>query len=413
MNAARPFLLQNTIQHYEWGARNADAFIAKLAGIPVEPDVPYAELWIGTHPKAPSSVATDGDVVPLTSFIEQSPTEVLGAAAAEKFSSHLPFLLKVLSAAEPLSIQAHPNKAQARVLHTRDPLNYPDENHKPEIAIALDELTALAGFKPFIALAATLEHYPALANAAGADAADAVRASATYGSSGSIAEAIDRERAALKNFYRSLMTATTADPAMLDRTIEGIVGQMRRDAPTEESSLFLKTLERYPADVGVLSILLLNIVHLRSGEGIFIGAGIPHAYLRGNIVECMANSDNVVRAGLTPKFKDVETLCNILTYDCGMPHILRPASHGRAGEYRTPVAEFSVTRRRMGKSEHMHRSGRCGIEIALVTDGAVTLTWNKGRAMYKRGDAVLLPAALSAYEIRSESDTELFTVSIP
>ena len=126
-----------------------------------------------------------------------------------------------------------------------------------------------------------------------------------------------------------------------------------------------------------------------------------------------ANSDNVVRAGLTPKFKDVGTLCDILTYECGAPAILRPASDGRITEYAAPVPEFSLTRRRMKQSEHVGKSGRTGVEILLITEGAVTIRWSNACASFTRGDAVILPAALASYELRSESDSELFSVTIP
>ncbi len=416
MSTARPFLLRTSIQQYEWGTRDGDAFLPKFTGIPAQPGIPYAELWIGAHPKAPSSVVMDGDEVPLAVFIGRSPDDVLGHAAAEKFSSRLPFLLKILSAAEPLSIQAHPNKMQARALHARDPLNYPDDNHKPEIAVALDELTALAGFKPFGEIVRTIHRYPSLAHAAGEKAVAALQAAASDSGGtphGAVLGSREICRASLKIFYRSLMTRMTDDAVALTRAIDGIAVQMRRESPTEESSLFLETQRLHPGDVGLLSILLLNIVHLRTGEGVFIGPGIPHAYLKGTIVECMANSDNVVRAGLTPKFKDVGTLCDILTYECGAPAILRPASDGRITEYAAPVPEFSLTRRRMKQSEHVGKSGRTGVEILLITEGAVTIRWSNACASFTRGDAVILPAALASYELRSESDSELFSVTIP
>jgi len=416
MTVARPFLLHNTIQQYEWGTRNYDAFLPPFTGVAAEPGVPYAELWIGAHPKAPSKVLADGQAIPLTSFVAGHAPEVLGPSAAEKFSSQLPFLLKVLSAADPLSIQAHPDKAQARVLHARDPKNYPDDNHKPEIAVALDELRALAGFKPFDDILESVQRYPQLAEAAGAEAASALAAAGRYlpsrkGLGDEDVRAV--QRAALKTFYRSLMTQTIGDAALLARTVSGISAQMRIELPTEERTLFLQTERLYPGDVGLLSILLLNHVRLQAGEGIFIGAGIPHAYLKGTIVECMANSDNVVRAGLTPKFKDVETLCDILTYECGEPKILAPDDGAVVMEYAAPVPEFALSRRRMKTSDRMNRTGRTGVEIMLVTEGGVTMTWGTGRETFKRGDAVLVPSALAAYEIRAESYTELFSVSIP
>ena len=152
----RPFRLLNKIQHYAWGARNEQAFIAKLLQLEVEKDKPYAELWMGTHPNAPSAVEiNDQEKIPLDRFIKQFPKEVLGQKVIERFGVQLPFLFKVLSAGEALSIQAHPNKEQAAMLHQRDPEHYPDDNHKPEIAIALDQLTALVGFRPLTAVSYT------------------------------------------------------------------------------------------------------------------------------------------------------------------------------------------------------------------------------------------------------------------
>ena len=174
----RPYLLINQIQSYAWGARGEDAFIPRLLGIEPEPDTPYAELWMGAHPNAPSQVVVDGSQVSLRQLIAQYPREILGQAIAERFSGQLPFLFKVLSTAESLSIQAHPTKEQARLLHARDPEHYPDDNHKPELAVALDSLTALMGIKPFSGILETLERYPELADFVGREIASRVKSAA-------------------------------------------------------------------------------------------------------------------------------------------------------------------------------------------------------------------------------------------
>ena len=144
----QPYNLFNKVQNYDWGTKNEDAFIPKFLGIEAVKDLPYAELWIGAHPKAPSEIEIEGIKYPLNSVIDNFPLEVLGIRVSKKYNGKLPFLLKVLSAARALSIQLHPNKHQAEVLHAKDPKNYPDDNHKPEIAIALDSLNAIAGFRP-------------------------------------------------------------------------------------------------------------------------------------------------------------------------------------------------------------------------------------------------------------------------
>jgi mannose-6-phosphate isomerase len=406
MTEIRPFLLDNTVQHYEWGTRNAEAFIPHFLGIPAEDDLPYAELWIGAHPKAPSSVRKNSEHIALPDFIGQAPEEILGAEAAGRFSSELPFLLKVLSAGEPLSIQAHPNRQQAAGLHARDPQHYPDPNHKPEIAVALTHLTALAGFKPFGEIARTLQRYPVLAALAGEVVSGGVIDAAGTGTA-------DTQRAALKEFFRALMTRSLADPALLEETIDTLEGQMREGPANEEIRLFLETRRLYRTDVGLLSMLLLNLMHLNKGEGLFLGPGIPHAYLSGTIVECMANSDNVVRAGLTPKFKDVETLCAILTYECGVPPVMLPNTSGQATVYPSPVSEFSLARTMMNESDSFFRRDRRSLEIMLVIEGSVSISQKTGRQLFKQGDSVLIPAAVIEYELTAHTNAELFFASIP
>jgi mannose-6-phosphate isomerase len=407
MTEIRPFLLENTVQHYAWGTRNAEAFIPNFLGIEPEHDVPYAELWIGAHPKAPSSVQKNNERLALIDFIGQAPRDILGARAAERFNDQLPFLLKVLSAGEPLSIQTHPNKAQAGVLHARDPKNYPDDNHKPEIAVALTELTALAGFKPFAALAAAVSRLAPLAELAGADKASKLILAAS--------QSEEAQHDALKEFFRALMTRALGDEAALVRAVDSLDRALSSDASAgEEAALFreFRTLYRY--DVGLLSMLLMNIVHLKKGEGIFLGPGIPHAYIRGAIVECMANSDNVVRAGLTPKLKDVETLCEILTYECGMPEILTPSDAPNGTTiYPSPVAEFSLQRRTMNESDSLRRAARRSLEILVVIEGSISISQANGRQLFKQGDTVLIPAALAQYELTAHTHAEVFFASIP
>ncbi|HLP16264.1 MAG TPA: mannose-6-phosphate isomerase, class I [Bacteroidota bacterium] len=411
MTEIRSFLLDNTVQHYDWGTKNAHAYIASLLGVEPRPDTPYAELWIGAHPKAPSSVRKNSDHIPLPDFISLAPRDVLGSRAAEHFNHQLPFLLKVLSAGAPLSIQAHPDKALAAQLHARDPKNYPDANHKPEIAVALTELTALAGFKPFRDLVHTVERYRPLAEAAGSEAVDRLRADVSADAA--------RQQEVLRFFFTTLMERLQADPGLLERSIDTLDDVLCADtsgANVEEREFFFAFRKLYRYDIGLLSMLLLNIVHCKKGEGLFLGPGIPHAYIEGSIVECMANSDNVVRAGLTPKFKDVETLCRMLTYECGAPELLRPVINPDGSGltvYPSPAAEFSLARRVMNESDAFTLDDRRVLEILLVIEGSVSLVHEGGRQLFKQGDTVLIPAALSRYELTAHTHAELFVASIP
>ena len=399
----RPYLLQGQIQHYAWGTRDDAAFIPKLLGFTPEPGLPYAELWIGAHPKAPSMVLTAHGTVPLDRWIARYPTQILGEAAAAGFANALPFLFKVLSAGESLSIQAHPNKAQAAALHARDPEHYRDANHKPEVAIALDALTALVGLKPRDALAETLARYPEIAGFIGKDVCE------QYVQSQSV-----------ETLFSALIRRSVTHVEDLRHAIEALAGRLITVGIglTETETLFLDLRQKYPgADVGLFALFLLNLVHLEKGQGIFTGPGIPHAYLKGNIIECMANSDNVVRIGLTPKFKDAETLLDILDYDPHPVTILGAPSGSGDAVYTTPAPEFQVSRWELPLDTSREETTGDSIEVLLVTQGQIQLRWHDatGRRVqtFDRGQAVLIPACLSAFDVRANAAAEVFKAEVP
>jgi mannose-6-phosphate isomerase len=402
----RPYLLTNQFRPYAWGTREEDAFIPRLLGIAAEADTPYAELWMGAHPNAPSQAVIDGTPVSLRQLIAHHPREILGEAVAERFSGELPFLFKVLSTAEALSIQAHPTKEQARLLHARDPEHYPDDNHKPELAVALDSLTALVGFKPFPHVLRALERYPELADFVGAEVVDGAR---------DAREAPPQEQQSrLRALYATLVARSVAHADELVASTGRLAERLSTGDAREEERLFLEMRGKYSgADVGLFTIFLLNLMHLETGQGIFIKADIPHAYLKGNIVECMANSDNVVRAGLTPKFKDVETLVDILTYEMGPPPIIAGDAGAAEIVYRTPATEFQVSRLRMQPGQERAESTGGGPQIMLVTAGDVLIGWEGGEAAFGRGQSVLLPAFLGGFELKVPAPSELFRVQVP
>lgn len=379
--------MQNPVQPYAWGTRDAEAFIPRLLGIEPQPGAPYAELWMGAHPKAPSAVIVGGEAIALDRWIAAYPQEILGPEVAVRFDNRLPFLFKVLSAGEVLSIQAHPDKAQAKILHARDPENYPDDNHKPELAVALDSLTALMGVKPPGEMAVTLARYPELAGFVGETQQP-------------FAALIERSISG----GREIAQATEALAARLSRA----VGNLR-----QEEWLFLDLRARYPADdVGLVALFMLNLVHLGAGQGVFIAAGVPHAYIRGNIIECMANSDNVVRVGLTSKFKDAQALVEILSRE---PPPVAILNGGDAPEtvYRTPAREFRVSRWRMQPGEERVEAGGGRPEILLVTQGVVRLQWDGGKEAFRQGESIFIPALLDEFTVQAESSAELFKAEVP
>jgi len=236
----RPYKLFNKIQHYDWGTRDAHAFIPGFLGIEPQPDTPYAELWIGAHPKAPSEIQIDDRRVPLNEIIAEFGRESLGDYVSKKFSGKLPFLLKVLSAAEALSIQTHPSKDQAVKLHASHPDKYPDDNHKPEIAIALDSLTALVGFKPAAKIAATLLALPELREYAEERLIEGVT---EVGKTG------DRERA-IKELYADIMRRADEKEKLSSCILKIRERLSRKTSPAPEEIQFLKQYEVYGATSG-------------------------------------------------------------------------------------------------------------------------------------------------------------------
>ncbi len=399
----RPYLLKNKIQNYVWGSRNKNAFIPHFLGIEAKSNRPYAELWIGAHPKAPSEVIIDGSPIPLDQLISHYPLEILGEAVSKKFSGMLPFLFKLLSAAEALSIQAHPDKKQAKILHSQNPEQYPDDNHKPEIAIALDSLTALVGFKSRTDILQALKKYPELAEFIGMEI--------VYESS----HLEDRDFVHL--IYSTLMQRSISYEKELIKAINKLEKRLKT-SPTDEELLFLELRKKYSgADTGLFSIFLLNLIHLEAGQAIFIDAGIPHAYLKGNIVECMANSDNVVRAGLTPKFKDIKTLVEILTYDTKAVTILGENSDLAEIVYQTPASEFRVTQLKMKSDQEKKEASEDKPQVLLITKGKVIIRWESHSEIeqeeFHQGQSILIPACLKKLKIIAITPAKIFKVDVP
>ena len=403
----KPYKLYNTIQNYEWGTKNESAFIPHFIGEEVEPNKPYAELWIGAHPKAPSKIEIGGARIPFNKVIEDHPEECLGEYVRNKFSGTFPFLLKVLSAANALSIQTHPNKVQAQRLHAKDPKNYPDDNHKPEIAIALDSLVALVGFKPVQSIRKQLEFLPELDELVG------------HGLVEEILKSVDplMVENRIKRLYEIIMQRAD-EKERLAACIANIHKRLtEKNNRSLEEEQFLEQHKLYGADVGLLSFFFFNLVHLQQGQAIYTGAGVPHAYIKGNIIECMANSDNVVRAGLTNKFKDVETLLNIILYTFAECPVLNAGMGTGDVTYRTAAEEFEVVKNKKPGGLRKKCYSKDRPIVYLVTRGSLELHWNDdGTACtlkFSKGESFFIPAALSQFDIASNDDVEFFAVAIP
>ncbi len=392
----RPYIMKNPVMNYEWGTKGEEAFIPRLLKLSSwDKETPWAELWMGAHPKAPSIVRTSSGETNLRNLIKEYPLEILGNRVLNRFGNELPFLFKVLSAAEILSIQAHPSREQAKALHQRDPKHYPDGNHKPELAIAIDGLEALAGFKADDILSGISEAIPEIGKAIGN---------------------LNSGKSIRKELFLSLMELASSRPSIVRDTVRSIRKRLEnthRPLSIEEK-LFIEASQKYPEDdIGLLLIFALERHFLLPGEGVFIPAGVLHAYVRGNIVECMANSDNVVRAGLTPKFKDINTLTRIVDYSAE-PGILRPESEKELFLYDTPAEEFLVYRWHASKGKSLSLNNPDSPIICLLIQGEITLNWNfTGSLILSEGQSVFIPASLKEFNISSNNETLAFLVMVP
>jgi len=336
-NAIQP--IDCTIQTYAWGRVGSRSAAARLKAsqangkFEIDEFTPYAELWIGTHPSGMSTLSQrqNGEAsTSLSSYINDNPKLHCG----NENETDLSYLLKVLSINKVLSIQAHPDKTLARQLHAERPDVYKDDNHKPEMAIAItDDVEGMCGFLPISEIVCNLNKYPDFYDIIGVEAAEnakkLVRSPAT--------------RSVYSKLFRSYLEA----PIKLIRSrLNNLLRKLRSTHQTELNStqiLIMKLADQFPGDAGIFAPLMLNHLKLKRGEGFFIGANEPHAYIGGDLVECMACSDNVVRAGLTPKLKDIDTLVSMLTYESTLPKITRGKKIDKCTTlYAPPVRDFAI-----------------------------------------------------------------------
>ena len=382
------------MQQYAWGRQGSESTVARLKrgadpDFAVAEEERYAELWMGTHPKAPALMADGGDLV---EWLKGHP-EVLGEDALEENGS-LPFLFKVLSIDKALSVQAHPDKALAEKLHGERPDVYKDPNHKPEYGIALTPFEGLCEFRRAGAIAAHLAEHPEFRAVCGEAAADAFAAAAAAVPADAEDDG-EEVTTALKELFRSFMEQ---DVAVKDSRLEAFLarlaeeqqaheakGDAEGDAEGEEKAalrgLMLRIAGQFPGDVGAMVPLLLNYLRLQPGQGFFMGANKPHAYLSGDILEIMACSDNVVRVALTPKYRDVATLVDMLTYETGAPEVSAGAAIDEFTRvYAPPVYECEVDMTELPPAQAYQLRPLATCTIFLVLSGGAAATATGGPA---------------------------------
>ncbi len=407
--APYPLRVRGRVQHYLWGSTDA---IPELLGQANPGREPFAELWLGAHPDLPSHATIGSGEIALNRLAGAAGPVLLGERAFEQFDGAFPFLMKILSAEKPLSIQAHPNTEQAESGFARenhagldldDPRrSYKDDKHKPELLSALEDFYALRGFRPLDELARTVHDMPELSDL--------------------VPDGI-LTHDGMVELYVELMRLPQLE---VNRRLAPLMQRLRTG---NENRKFGKSDPEYWAiraddefsrrenkDRGLFSVFLLNLVRLRPGQATYLPAGEPHSYLEGTGIEIMANSNNVLRGGLTPKRVDVEELLSVLTFECGKPTVLELEPDrwsGTRARYVTPALEFELSRVQLNSGESDVAGSTHGAELGIVLDGKVKINSRDGSNLHlERGQSFLIPYGIP-YVMSAREMTTVFVGSVP
>ncbi|MFN2457819.1 MAG: mannose-6-phosphate isomerase, class I [Chitinophagaceae bacterium] len=418
----RIFLLKGKMQHYSWGGYD---FLPQLLGLENDEQKPFAEYWLGAHPNHLTTIENDGQQISLHDFISQNKTYILGETVAKQFGA-LPYLFKVLDVRQMLSIQVHPNKKSAEAGFEKEnaagiPVNVPhrnykDDNHKPELMIALNDFWLLHGFKPEEELKKILSSNPEfnfLLNIFG------------DGDYKSLYEKVMlMEQQQVNNILQPLVSR------ILPLYKNGSLKKDQEDFWAARAAETFRKNNNY--DRGIFSIYFFNLVQLQKGEGIYQRARLPHAYLEGQNVEAMANSDNVLRAGLTDKHIDVKELIKNVKFDATQPKVIGSSSVQDEVTYSSSAEEFEVdyynistgetaeysqsfgdiVTKRVTLSTEVREFETSSAEIILVLNGQAKLSSEFHELTLHKGNAALIIAD-TYYTLWVSSHLELFRVSVP
>jgi mannose-6-phosphate isomerase len=380
--------LKCRVQDYAWGKIGQNSQVAKFAAAAckdfnLEDNKPYAELWMGVHPNGPSIIAETGET--LAEYISTHP-ECLGEKVKERFNGKLPFLFKVLSVNKALSIQAHPAKEHAETLHADRPHVYKDPNHKPEIAIALTDFEGLCGFRPLAEIQDFLVNIPELQNCIGDMACKEL-----------LAATEDNYEHALKAAFQALMEC---ESSVLKVQLDTLADKLKtKEAEVDRLvDLYLRLVQEFTGDVGCFVIYFLNRVKLSPGQAMYLGPNVPHAYLAGDCIECMAIRDNVVRAGLAPQMIDTATLVNMLEYSCGPAVDRKFKGHvsGSCVEFNPPVPDFAVNQ--------IQVDGKADCFTAPTLGSASIIIFTKGAGKYLASNQVTKEGGLTVVQPFATND---------
>lgn len=342
--------LEFVVRQDPWGMTASSSIIGELLMTSADPmwNKNIGEAWCGTHPQRPALIK--GTKENLFELISRSPVSVLGEKLYQKNGPSLPFLFKILTINTPLSIQVHPNQNKARELSSRSPERYKDQSEKPEIGVAIRDTKLLLGFRPVAEIIDFIKRFPPAVGFFSKELA----------------------RGSVEEIYKKLLVSTESEIQFLNTQIFELL-KIKTNL-VEEEELFLKLFSIYPNDSGVFQVFLLNLVTLNPGEGVFIPPDTVHAYLSGQLLECMATSDFVIRAGLTNKEKDVSSLLEVVRYENFEVVKNTPSkSDSEFSPYLTPTKQFKFQRLNGSVSKEVVQIGSPILYFCLRGSGQISL----------------------------------------
>ncbi|MDB1124927.1 mannose-6-phosphate isomerase, class I [Vibrio algarum] len=382
------FPMQNVIQDYAWGSRTS---INQLFDIENPESKPQAEIWMGAHPNGCSKIVENGEEQLLSDFINLDKSGILTTGTDIQFGE-LPYLFKVLAAESALSIQVHPSKEQAEIGFEKEEQagiprnagnrNYKDPNHKPELVYALTPYQAMNGFREISEVVALFDKVNVKAIQTVVD---------TF--KGSVNET------GLEVFFSAMLSL---EGDIKETAVAELLEYAKANANDKLFGLILELSELYPGDIGLFAPLMLNVITLQPREAMYLDACTPHAYLKGTGLEIMANSDNVLRAGLTPKFIDVDELvkCTIFKEKPASTLLATPIKQDGGLFYPVPVDDFKFA---VFEDIFDLTLRTDSAEILLALDSQVTLTHLSGESVtFNKGESVFIPAFAGKYQITSK-----------
>lgn len=401
--------LQCHVKQYAWGKYGEESEVARLFAdghdtFRIDNKTPYAELWMGTHPDGPAQLKKCSTT--LSTYLAKNPSPLTNNNSAKNI--HLPFIMKVMSIRTTLSLQVHPTKKQARELHERDPINYPDRNHKPELAYALTRFELLCGFRPPREILQNLQTFPSFRLLFGGDTyakplEDCISEMKNLDSVDQDSSEYQKSREYLKDCFGFMMNDITDVNDLVNKLLSELDNGLRGAVEEVTVGVIRKMSKDFPNDIGIFSPLFLNHMILEPGQCCYYAAEELHAYLSGECVECVGCSNNTIRAAMTPKYIDRKALCDVLNYRMTEQKdylVEERRVNGCVDEYAPDCKDFQLHRIRVNTDDEEKDmqmptldcpsilvivSGKGTIEEATTDDQLI------GQYEVKRGDIFYIP----------------------